>query len=139
MCRHIQLVFAANPGGSVQLGRWARALYWLDKLWVCITGQAAHDPFYLCHWFVVGKQVKKSCWKSLLLHVFMNNASVYSSEGTVIKSSKSCNATSMEPLWDQLWAVLVSLWDIAYSTESSGWELTVQLNRREKVILQGEK
>jgi len=39
----------------------------------------------------------------------------------------------------QLWAVLVTLRDVAYSTESSGGELTVELNRREKVILQGEK
>lgn len=39
----------------------------------------------------------------------------------------------------QLWAVLVTLRDIAYSTESFGGELTVELNRREKVILQGEK
>lgn len=39
----------------------------------------------------------------------------------------------------QLWAVLVTLRDFAYSTESAGGELTVQLNRREIVILQGEK
>lgn len=36
----------------------------------------------------------------------------------------------------QLWAVLVTLRDFASSTESAGGELTVQLNRREKVILQ---
>lgn len=39
----------------------------------------------------------------------------------------------------QLWAVLVTLRDVAYSTESSGGELTVELKRREKVILRGEK
>lgn len=39
----------------------------------------------------------------------------------------------------QLWAVLVTLRDFAYSTESAGGELAVQLNRREKVVLQGEK
>lgn len=35
----------------------------------------------------------------------------------------------------QLWAVLVTLRDFPSSTESTG-ELTMQLNRREKVILQ---
>lgn len=39
----------------------------------------------------------------------------------------------------QLWAVLVTLRDVAYSTESSGGELIAELNRREKAILQGEK
>lgn len=39
----------------------------------------------------------------------------------------------------QLWAVLVTLRDFAYSTESAGGELAVQLNRREKVVLRGEK
>lgn len=38
----------------------------------------------------------------------------------------------------QLWAVLVTPRDVAYSTESSGGELAVELNRREKVILRGE-
>lgn len=32
----------------------------------------------------------------------------------------------------QLWAVLVTLRDFAYSTENGGGELAVQLNRREK-------
>lgn len=36
----------------------------------------------------------------------------------------------------QLWAVLVTLRDFPSSTESAGGELTMQLNRREKVILQ---
>lgn len=39
----------------------------------------------------------------------------------------------------QLWVVLVTLQDAAYSTESSEGELTAELNRREEVILQGEK
>lgn len=96
----IQTVFASNLGGSMWLQRWGLALYWLVKLWVCITGQVAHDPLHLFHCFVVGKQVKKSCWKSLLLHVFMNYASVYSSESILIKSSKRCNVSSVEPLRD---------------------------------------
>lgn len=36
----------------------------------------------------------------------------------------------------QLWAVLVTLGDFPSSTESAGGELTMQLNRREKLILQ---
>lgn len=39
----------------------------------------------------------------------------------------------------QLWAVLVIPRDVAYSTESSGGEPLVELKRREKVVLRGEK
>lgn len=42
----------------------------------------------------------------------------------------------MEPLWD---TAVGGVGFSAYSTESCGGALTMQLNRREKVILQGEK
>lgn len=129
-------MFASNLRGSVWLERWRLALYWLVTLWVCITGQAAHDPFCLFHCFVVRKQVKKSCWKSFLLHVLWMTP-VFIAVGELWSNPpKDVMLAARSHCGTQLWVVLVTLWDLPSSTQSAGGELTMQLNRKEKLILQ---
>lgn len=92
------MVFAANLGGSVA------GEVKIGSLLTCHTVSLYYRPHSSWPILFISLFGGGETGKEILLKIppsarFMNNASVYSSEGTLIKSSERCNVSSMEPLW----------------------------------------
>lgn len=81
--------------------------------------------------FVVGKQVKKSLWQSVLLHMCMNNTSVYAGRVLWLNPPKDVTLAA-EPPWGT--AVLSIAFSVRRWTSAGNSRrlLTVQFNRRGK-------